>query len=112
MFIDVDHLLIARAKTGNWDAVRFCLSNPVAAVADQSRIFDHGDVGVLSRLLSHLLIIGVVVPGLALASLDLAIVTGVVLYVHIVCDVVWDRWRLEDHAAESASINELVRELR
>lgn len=112
MFIDVDHLLIARAKTGNWDAVRFCLSNPAAAVADQSRIFDHGDVGVLSRLLSHLLIIGVVVPGLALASLDLAIVTGVVLYVHIVCDVVWDRWRLEDHAAASASINEFVRELR
>ncbi|NUC73136.1 hypothetical protein HTZ84_12570 [Haloterrigena sp. SYSU A558-1] len=112
VLIDVDHLLIARVKTGSWDAVRFCLANPIAAVADQGQIFEHGDVGVLSRLLSHLLIIGTVVPLLALASRSLAIVTGVVLYVHVVCDVVWDRWRLEDHAAKSATVNDLVRELR
>ncbi|ELZ14503.1 hypothetical protein C477_20229 [Haloterrigena salina JCM 13891] len=112
MLIDVDHLLIARIKTGSWDAVWFCLANPIAAVADQGQIFENGDVGVLSRLLSHLLIIGTVVPLLALASRSLAIVTGVVLYVHVVCDVVWDRWRLEDHAANSASVNDLVRELR
>lgn len=112
MFIDVDHLLIARVKTGTWDALRFCLSNPLAAVADQSRIFDHGDVGILSRLLSHLLIIGVVVPILALASLPLAVVTGVVLYVHLVCDVVWDRWQLEQDTNEFDSVDELVRGLR
>ncbi|QSX01185.1 hypothetical protein [Haloterrigena alkaliphila] len=112
VFIDVDHLLIARVKTGSWDALRFCLSNPLAAVADQGRIFGHGDVGVLSRLLSHLLIIGVVVPTLALASPSLAVLTGVVLYVHLVCDVAWDRWRLERTASEFDSIDELVRGLR
>ncbi|WP_436347940.1 hypothetical protein [Natronorubrum sp. FCH18a] len=112
VFIDVDHLLIARFKTGTWDAVRFCLANPVAAVADQARIFGPGDVGVLSRLLSHLLIIGVVVPALALSSVSLAILTGIVLYVHLVCDVVWDIWRLDHHADAAANTDELVRSLR
>jgi len=54
--IDLDHFLIARLKTGNWDAVRFCLTDPGAAVTDQSEIFDPGDVGVLSRLLSHVVL--------------------------------------------------------
>lgn len=110
--IDLDHFFIARGKTGRWDAVRFCLSHPTAVATDQDRIFGHGDVGILSRLLSHLLIVGVGVPVLALSSRSLAILIGVVLYVHIVCDVVWDIWRLDYHAAESASIDELVRALR
>lgn len=105
-------MLIARFKTGTWDAVRFCLANPVAAVADQGRIFGPGDVGVLSRLLSHLLIVGVVVPAIALSSVPLAILTGVVLYVHLVCDVVWDIWRLDHHAEASSTTDELVRALR
>ena len=81
-------------------------------VADQDRIFGPDDVGVLSRLLSHLLITGAVIPVLALASSDLAIATGVVLYGHIVCDLLWDRWRLDHHADEADSIDELVRALR
>ncbi|WP_247000057.1 hypothetical protein [Halosolutus gelatinilyticus] len=110
VFVDLDHLLIARFKTGTWDAVRFCLADPIAAVADQRRIFDPGDVGVLSRLLSHLLIAGLVVPLLALASVPIAIVTGVVLYVHVVTDVAWDIWRLDRHA--NLSTDELIREVR
>ncbi|WP_238709377.1 hypothetical protein [Natronorubrum halophilum] len=110
VLIDVDHLLIARFKTGSWDAVRFCLSNPAAAVADQRRIFEPGDVGVLSRLLSHLLIIGVAVPVLALSSVPLAVLTGVVLYVHLLSDVVWDIWQLDRDT--DLSTDELVREFR
>ena len=112
MFVDLDHFLIARLKTGTWDAVRFCLRNPTAAVADQSRIFGHGDVGVLSRLLSHLLIIGVLAPSLSLASVQLAILTGVVLYVHLVTDVIWDIWRLDRTAAAASNADELLSELR
>lgn len=112
VLIDLDHFVIARLKTGRWDAVRFCLRNPAAAVADQGRIFDRGDVGVLSRLLSHLLIVGAVVPLLALVSTPLAIVTGVVCYAHLVSDVVWDIWRLDHHAEASADADELVRALR
>jgi len=110
VLIDLDHFLIARLKTGTWDAVRFCLTNPTAAVADQRRIFDRGDVGVLSRLLSHLVVIGVVVPALALASVSLAVLTAVVLYAHLLSDVVWDIWRLDRYA--DASTDELVRALR
>ena len=111
MLVDLDHFLIARLKTGSWNAVRFCLANPAAAVVDQQRIFDGGDVGLLSRLASHLLIVGVV-PVLAVTSVPLAILTGVVLYVHILCDVLWDRWRLKQRADASTTTDELVRTLR
>ena len=110
VLVDLDHFLISRYKTGTWDAVRFCLSHPTAALADQRRIFDPGDVGVLSRLLSHLLIAGLAVPGLALVDVTLAILTGVVLYVHLVSDVVWDIWRLDRYV--DLPREELVRELR
>ncbi|WP_440766309.1 hypothetical protein [Natronorubrum sp. DTA7] len=112
VLVDLDHFLIARLKTGRWDAVRFCLANPASGVADQQRIFDAGDVGLLSRLASHLLIVGVAVPLLAVSSVSLAIITGVVLYVHILSDVLWDRWRLERQADEAATTDELVRALR
>lgn len=112
VFVDLDHFLIARVKTGGWDAVRFCLSNPTAAVADQGRIFGHGDVGVLSRLLSHLLIVGLAGPLLALASVPFSILTVAVLYVHLVCDVLWDIWRLDHTADASADTDELMQALR
>ncbi|MFD1564774.1 hypothetical protein ACFR99_14630 [Haloarchaeobius amylolyticus] len=110
--IDLDHFLIARVRTGSWDAVRFCLSNPTAIVADQSRIFEPGDVGVLSRLLSHVVIGGVVVPAIALASVPLAILTGAVLYIHPLADLVWDIFRLEDHAAAAGSVDDFARTIR
>ena len=109
MLVDLDHFLIARLNTGRWDAVRFCLANPAAAVADQRRIFDSGDVGLLSRLASHLLIVGVIAPMLAVSNVSVAILTGVVLYVHILSDVLWDRWRLKRRAEEVANMDELVR---
>lgn len=98
VLIDLDHFLIARLETGSWDAVRFCLANPAAVVVDQRRIFDRGDVGALSRLLSHLLIVGIVVPAIALSSLPLALLTGGVFYVHLVSDVAWDIRRLDRSA--------------
>jgi hypothetical protein len=110
VFIDLDHFAIARLKTGTWEAFRFCLTDPLAAFTEQDRIFERGDVGALSRLLSHLLIAGVTVPVLALASHPLAIVTGVVLYVHIVTDVAWDIRRLRRRSAIEA--DEIVPSLR
>ncbi|AFZ71723.1 hypothetical protein [Natronobacterium gregoryi] len=112
VLIDLDHFLIARLKTGRWDAVRFCLQNPRAAITDQHRIFDRGDVGVLSRLLSHLLIVGLVVPVLALESVALAVVTAGVLYVHVLTDVAWDARRVEQQVDDAGDETELVRALR
>jgi hypothetical protein len=102
VFIDLDHFVIARVNTGSWASLEFCLTNPGAAFVDQDRIFRQGDVGALSRLLSHLLLAGVVVPVLALASVPLALVTGAVLYVHIVTDVAWDIYRLRRRSEFSA----------
>ncbi|MFC6717588.1 hypothetical protein ACFQGT_04100 [Natrialbaceae archaeon GCM10025810] len=97
VLIDLDHLVIARARTGTWDAVRFCLRHPRAAVADQSRIFDRGDVGVLPRLVSHLVIVGVVIPTTFLASVPLGILTAAVLYLHLLADVVWNVYQARRH---------------
>lgn len=94
VFVDLDHFLIARYRTGSWAALRFCLRNPTAAFASQDRIFDPGDVGTLHRLLSHLLVAGVLVLLLSVASVSLAALTAVVLYAHLVSDVVWDLHRL------------------
>jgi hypothetical protein len=110
VFIDLDHFVIARFKTGTWASLKFCLADPRAAFVDQDRIFQQGDVGALSRLLSHLLLAGVIVPGLALESIPLALVTGIVLYVHIVTDVAWDIWRL-GHRTDTVS-EEFIRLVR
>ncbi|RQG90382.1 hypothetical protein EA462_09540 [Natrarchaeobius halalkaliphilus] len=96
VFIDLDHFVIARLRTGDWNALRFCVTHPSAAVVDQDRLFDRGDVGLLSRLLSHLLITVAVVSVVAVESTPLGLITGVVLYVHIVTDVAWDIRRLPD----------------
>lgn len=85
--IDADHFLIARLRVGDWRNLRFAVANPRAAVLDQGRLFEEDDVGALSRLLSHALIGGLVVAGLALVHPFLALVTAVVLYVHVVCDL-------------------------
>lgn len=101
VLIDLDHFLIARVKTGNWDAIRFCLANPVAAVADQNRIFDRGDVGVLSRLLSHVVLIGLLVPLHFVFNIGLGIVVVSVLYVHLLTDLVWDVHHTEPGAVRA-----------
>ncbi|WP_341850638.1 hypothetical protein [Natronococcus wangiae] len=106
MFIDLDHFVIARFKTGTWDPLRFSLVNPFAAFTDQDRIFDRGDVGALTRLLSHLMLTGILVPALALASVSLAVITAVVLYAHVVADVAWDVRRLE---RTDVSADDLIR---
>lgn len=90
VLIDLDHFIIARLRTGGWDAARACLARPRLAVADQGGIFEPGDVGVLSRLLSHHLIAGVAVAALALVSVPLGVLTAIVLYAHVVSDLAWD----------------------
>ncbi len=58
------------------------------------------------------MIAGIVVPALTLVSIPLAIVTGAVLYAHLLADLVWDIYLLEDHANAAVSIDDLVQTLR
>jgi hypothetical protein len=101
--IDVDHFLVARLNTGSWRALHGLAATPTRAFFAQDELFERGEVGVLDRLLSHVLIAGALVGGLlvvdalALApdslgidATALAVVGGVVLYVHLLSDLVWD----------------------
>ncbi|MFT4932951.1 MAG: hypothetical protein ACI91T_002854 [Natronomonas sp.] len=92
-FVDLDHFVIARVRTGSWDALTRCLADPRMALLDQDEIFDPGDVGSAARLATHVLITVALVALLAGPAPGLAVVAGVVLVVHILSDVAWDRWR-------------------
>ncbi len=91
--IDLDHFLVARLRTGSWRHLRRCLADPRMALLAQDEIFEAGDVGTLTRLLSHLVITAALVAALATAGRSLAVAAGVVLVAHIVSDVLWDIWR-------------------
>lgn len=88
--IDADHFLLARLRAGDWRHLRFAVANPRAALLEQHRLFAPGDVGAFSRLTSHALIAGLVVVVLVPIDPSLALVSAVVLYVHLVCDLVAD----------------------
>lgn len=86
--IDVDHFVISRLHTGNWDAAMRCVRNPRIVFADQDAIFATGEVTKRSRLTSHLLIAAVVVGALWILDLPMwAAVVAVILGIHVVSDV-------------------------
>lgn len=90
VLIDLDHFVLAARRTGGLAAVRRCLRDPKIVVFDQSRIFEDGEVGMVERLLSHVVIGGVAVPLCWLSSPYLAGLVGVTVYVHVLADLVAD----------------------
>lgn len=88
--IDLDHFVLARLTTGHWRALRYCVTTPSAVFRDQSSIFAAGEVGRLRRLLSHALLGGVLVGGLFPLDPFLAGFTALVVYAHVVADLVDD----------------------
>ena len=102
--IDVDHFLVARLTTGEWTALRRCLANPRLVFLNQDEIFDPDAITELQRLLSHVVVVGVVVPGLALVDPPLSVFVAAVLYVHLLADLAWDNYRASrDRAGGSVS---------
>ena len=95
--IDADHFLIARYNTGSWRALRYVFSNPRRALADQSTIFREDDLGPFERLLSHVAIVGIAVPGTWLVDSSLGLITAVTLYGHVLSDLVADVRMFEVH---------------
>ncbi|WP_336337532.1 hypothetical protein [Haloarcula brevis] len=100
--IDIDHFAVARLETGDWAALRRCLRTPRLVVSGQDEIFDPQDLWPLQRLLSHHLIGGVAVGALWLVSEPLALFTALVLYAHVLCDLVWDNYLLETYREQHA----------
>jgi len=90
VLIDLDHFVLAARRTGGLAAVRRCLRDPKIVFLDQSRIFEDGEVGMLERLLSHVVIGGVAVPLCWLSSPYLAGLVGATIYAHVLADLVAD----------------------
>ena len=103
--IDFDHFLVARLNTGSWDALLGVVRNPRRAVFDQRNIFDADeDMTRLQRLLSHVVIAGVLVAVLYPLSAYAALLSAVVLYVHVLSDLYQD---VRDEAAKRAGSGRL-----
>jgi hypothetical protein len=89
--IDFDHFLVARLNTGNWDTLIRVVRNPRLILFDQGDIFEAGeDVTKLQRLLSHAVLGGLLVAGLYPLAPFVAVLSGVVLYVHVLSDLYQD----------------------
>ena len=88
--IDLDHLLLARVYAGDWHHLEEVLRNPIAAVTDQEGMFDDIRDMRHPRLLSHVLLGGVLVALTRTLSRPLSLVTAVVLYWHLLCDLLRD----------------------
>jgi hypothetical protein len=92
VFVDLDHFLVARYHAGDWSHLRRCVTDPVFAFTQQEQVFDGVDTRTLEvqRLLSHLLLGGALVGVLAAFEPVYAVFTAVVLYVHVVADLLRD----------------------
>ncbi|NHN49922.1 hypothetical protein G9464_20340 [Halostella sp. JP-L12] len=92
VFIDLDHFVVARRHAGDWSHLRACVRDPVFAFTEQDEVFAGVPEGQIrtERLLSHALIGGALTAGLAAASVPVGLFTAVVLYVHVVADLLRD----------------------
>lgn len=92
VFVDLDHFVVARYHAGDWSHFRRCVTDPVFAFTEQEQVFEGVDERTLElhRLLSHVLLGGALVGGLALLEPLYGVFTAVVLYVHVVADLLRD----------------------
>jgi hypothetical protein len=90
VLIDLDHFVVARLRAGDWRHLLECLRNPKRVFTDQENLF--GGIGEMAglRILSHV-ILGGVLTGLARrVSRPVALLTAAVLYVHVLADLLRD----------------------
>lgn len=101
--IDLDHFLVARYNTGDWSAVRACLRDPRIVLVDQGAIFEPDAIWPVERLLTHVVAMGAIVVGLAAVAPSLALLSAVVLYGHLLSDLLWDVSRHDVYLERAAA---------
>lgn len=91
VLIDLDHFVLAWALSGSLDPIVRVLQKPWIVVTDPSAIFEGGELGPYHRLISHVVIAGILVPGVWLA-IDpfVGVLSAAVLYAHLLADLVSD----------------------
>jgi len=91
VLIDLDHFVLAWLLSGSLDPLRRVLRAPWIVVTDPAAIFDTDDLGPYHRLISHVVIAGVLVPGVWLAvDPFLGVLSAAVLYAHLLADLIAD----------------------
>ena len=90
VFVDLDHFVLARLRSGNWAHLRAVLRNPRNAIRGQEWIFADLEDFPRERLLSHAFITVVLVSSLWFVDETLAAFTALILAVHIACDLLRD----------------------
>jgi hypothetical protein len=92
VLVDLDHFVITRWMTGDWSNLRRAISDPRVGLIDQEAVFADVDERRLRqyRLLSHLLVGGVVVGVSSQLSGRIAVFAAVLLYAHVVADLLRD----------------------
>lgn len=93
VFIDLDHFVLARRISGNWSSLFEALSHPKRVIAAPGWLFDELDMK-LDRLLSHVIIGGVLTLGSLIVAPFLAVFTALIIYAHVLCDLLQDTNKL------------------
>ena len=91
VFIDLDHFALAWLLAGSLDPLGRVLRAPWIAVTEPGSIFDTDDLGPYHRLISHVVIAGVLVPTVWLVvDPFVGVLSATVLYAHVLADLVAD----------------------
>ncbi|MFB6202315.1 MAG: hypothetical protein ABEI98_09920 [Halorhabdus sp.] len=96
VLIDLDHFPLAWLVTGSLDPLARVLRAPWIVLTEPDRVFTAEDLGPYHRLISHVVIAGVLVPGTWLAgSAFLGVLSAAVLYAHVLADLIADLQHFE-----------------
>jgi hypothetical protein len=98
--IDLDHFLIAWYNAGEPRAIRAGLAHPRRLLFDQGALFEPDEISSHERLLTHVVIAGVLTLATWTLSPTLGLATAATLYVHVCSDLGWRVYR--EHAGTVA----------
>lgn len=90
VLIDCDHFVLARLRVGDWRHLRECLENPKRVFTDQENLFEGTGEMASLRILSHVILGGVLTAVWSRVSRPVALLTAAVLYVHVLADLLRD----------------------
>ena len=90
VLIDLDHFPVARLHVGDWRHTRNCLRNPQQVFFDQESLFEGAEGMASRRLLSHVLLGGLLTGLAALVDRPIGYLTGAVFYIHVLADLLRD----------------------
>lgn len=90
VLIDLDHFVLARLRVGDWHHLTDCLRDPKPVFVDQEHLFDGTGEMASLRILSHVLVGGVLIALARRVRRPVAALTKSVLYVHVLADLLRD----------------------